>query len=103
LIVHDKDGCWVWDRILPKGDDLLSGTDFFPSPKVTKVYSTIGAGDAMHAGFLKAWIYSRQDKDRLARSVTYSQAVSAVSVSNEKATHGIDKYSVDNMLRYVQL
>jgi len=102
LLVHDKDGCWVWDRILPKGDDFLAGADLFPSPKVTKVYSTIGAGDAMHAGFLKAWIHSGQDKDRLARSVTYSQAVAAVSVSNEKATHGINEYSVDNILKYVQ-
>ena len=102
LLVHDKDGCWIWNNILPKGNDLLAGADFFPSPKVTKVYSTIGAGDAMHAGFLKAWIYSGQDKNRLARSVTYSQAVAAVSVSNEKATHGINEYSVDNILKYVQ-
>jgi len=94
LVVHDKDGCWVWDRRLPKGDDLLEGSSFFPSPKVSKVYSTIGAGDAMHAGFLKAWICSEND-NRLARSVVYSQAVAAVSVSNERATHGIDSHAVD--------
>ncbi|MDQ1317449.1 MAG: PfkB protein, partial [Candidatus Poribacteria bacterium] len=61
---------------------------------VSKVYSTIGAGDAMHAGFLKAWICSDSD-NWLSQSVIYSQAVSAVSVSNEKATHGINAHAVN--------
>ncbi len=94
IIVHNKEGCWVWDKNIPNIDNLFSGSVFYPSPKVEKVYSTIGAGDAMHAGFLKEWIYSENDKNRLTRSIIYSQAVSAVSVSNEKATHGIDKFIV---------
>jgi len=94
LLVHDKDGCWVWNKKLPKGNELLEGSSFFPSPKVSRVYSTIGAGDAMHAGFLKAWICSDND-NWLSRSVVYSQAVSAVSVSNEEATHGINAYAVN--------
>jgi fructose-1-phosphate kinase PfkB-like protein len=94
LLVHDKDGCWVWDKKLPKGNEILEGSSFFPSPKVSRVHSTIGAGDTMHAGFLKAWICSDSD-DWLAQSVVYSQAVSAVSVSNEEATHGINACAVN--------
>jgi fructose-1-phosphate kinase PfkB-like protein len=90
LIVHDKDGCRIWDRRLPDAHDLFSETQYFPSPKVDRIYSTIGAGDAMHAGFLKEWIFSKSENDRLQRSVIFSQAVAAMSVSNEKATHGID-------------
>jgi fructose-1-phosphate kinase PfkB-like protein len=97
IIAHDKDGCWVWDRKLPNIDDLFGGAVFYPSPKVDKVYSTIGAGDAMHAGFLKEWIFYHGNRDRLARSVVYSQAVSAVSVSNEKATYGIEIAEVDEI------
>ncbi|MGB9596348.1 MAG: PfkB family carbohydrate kinase [Candidatus Poribacteria bacterium] len=90
VIVHNKDGCWVWDKNIPNADNLSNGSVFYPSPKVKRVYSTIGAGDAMHAGFLKKWIFSEDTEDRLAKSIIYSQAVSAVSVSNEKATYGID-------------
>lgn len=97
IIAHDKDGCWIWDRKLPNADDLFGGSVFYPSPKVDKVYSTIGAGDAMHAGFLKEWIFSQDNRERLTRSVIYSQAVSAVSVSNEKATYGIDIAEVDEI------
>lgn len=95
IIVHNKDGCWVWDKNLPNTDDLFGGSVFYPSMKVEKVYSTIGAGDAMHAGFLKEWIFSENTENRLVRSIIYSQAVSAVSVSNEKATHGIDADTVN--------
>lgn len=94
LIVHDKDGCWIWDGKLPDGDDLFANSLFFPAPKIAKVHSTIGAGDAMHAGFLSEWLRSNQ----LARSIVYSQAVAAVSVSNEMATHGINEKAVCDML-----
>lgn len=94
IIVHNKDGCWIWDKNIPNADDLFYGSIFYPSLKVDKVYSTIGAGDAMHAGFLKEWLLSENAEDRLTRSIIYSQAVSAVSVSNEKATHGIDADTV---------
>ncbi|HGE70963.1 TPA: hypothetical protein ENX78_09020 [Candidatus Poribacteria bacterium] len=101
IIVHNKDGCWVWDKDTPNTDDLFNGSIFYPSPKVEKVYSTIGAGDAMHAGFLKEWVSSENTEDRLSRSVIYSQAVSAVSVSNERATHGIDAVAVDQIFNKI--
>ena len=56
----------------------------------------------MHAGFLKEWIFYQGNRDRLARSVVYSQAVSAVSVSNEKATYGIDIAEVDEIFGVVR-
>jgi fructose-1-phosphate kinase PfkB-like protein len=90
LVVHDKDGCWVWNDKLPNGDDLFAGSLFFSAPKVAEVHSTIGAGDAMHAGFLSEWLCSEGESDQLARSVIYSQSVAAVSVSNEMATHGVN-------------
>jgi hypothetical protein len=51
----------------------------------------------MHAGFLKEWIAS----ECLHRAVVYSQIVAAVSVSNERATHGIDAGTVDDMFRQI--
>lgn len=92
LLVHDEKGCWVWDGKLPEGKDPFSGARYFSSMRVPEIYSTLGAGDAMHAGFLKEWV----DKECLDRAVIYSQIVAAVSVSNEKATHGIDVRKVDD-------
>jgi fructose-1-phosphate kinase PfkB-like protein len=101
FMVHDEHGCWVWDSRLPDGADPFSEAQYFPSVSVSRVYSTIGAGDAMHAGFLKEWICSGTDDltERLHRSVIYSQIVAAVSVSNEKATHGIHGDVVNNKFR----
>jgi len=101
LLVHDKEGCWVWDGNLPDGQNPFSQTKHFPSLKVPRVYSTIGAGDAMHAGFLKEWIFSEHDKEQLRRAIVYSQVVAAISVSNEKATHGIDIRTVENEFQRV--
>ncbi len=58
----------------------------------------------MHAGFLKEWICSENKYDelslqkRLHHCIIYSQVVAAISVSNEKATHGIDALMVNNEL-----
>jgi len=97
LLVHNERGCWVWDGELPGGDDPFSEAQYFPSIRVPRVYSTIGAGDAMHAGFLKEWV----DGERLDRAVVYSQVVASVSVSNEKATHGIDAFTVNDIFSRV--
>ncbi len=107
LFVHDKDGCWIWDGRFPYAEDKFFGADYLPAIKVNKVFSTIGAGDAMHAGFLKEWICSEQEYDelssqkRLHHCITYSQVVSAVSVSNEKATHGIDALTVNKEFKKI--
>jgi|GEM_PF-1136681 len=61
LLAHDQHGCWVWDGELPDGRDPFSEAEHFPSIPVRRIYSTIGAGDAMHAGFLKEWVCPTQD------------------------------------------
>ena len=96
LVVHDETGCWVWEREFPDEENPFPEADYFPSIPVDSVYSTIGAGDAMHAGFLKEWICSGSlaVEERLRRSVLYSQVVAAAAVSNEKATHGVDAHVV---------
>ena len=108
LIVHNEHGSWVWDNELPDGQDPFPDATHFPSVPVRRIYSTIGAGDAMHAGFLKEWICagSRAQEDtyqneRLHRAVVYSQVVAAVSVSNSKATHGIDAHTVEARFRRI--
>jgi sugar/nucleoside kinase (ribokinase family) len=101
LLAHDERGCWVWDRKLPGGRDPFSEAEHFPSIRVPTICSTIGAGDAMHAGFLKEWICSLPLEERLRRAVVYSQVVAAVAVSSEKATHGIDACKVEDKFRYV--
>ena len=104
LLVHDKHGCWVWDGKLPTSTKSLSEAEFYPSMSVPKVYSTIGAGDAMHAGFLKEWICSEGGIPReeyLRRAAVYSQIVAGFSVSNERATHGIDARTIENKFQEI--
>jgi fructose-1-phosphate kinase PfkB-like protein len=108
LIVHDEHGTWVWDNELPDGHDPFPEAAHFPSVPVRRIYSTIGAGDAMHAGFLKEWICAgsgargnASQDERFHRAVVYSQVVAAVSVSNNKATHGIDAHTVESWFRQI--
>ena len=97
LLVHDERGCWVWNGKLPGEEDPFSQAEYFPAIDVPNVYSTIGAGDAMHAGFLKEWICSECAEERLRSSVVYGQVVAAVAVSNEKATHGVNARAVEDL------
>lgn len=101
LLVHDKKGCWVWDKNLPDERLLLSRDLFLRSMPVKNVHSTIGAGDAMHAGFLKEWICTENDRNQLRRSIVFSQVVASASVSNIKATHGIDANTVETEFQKV--
>ncbi len=99
LLVHDKQGCWVWDEKLPTYAESLSEAEFYPSMRVPKVYSTIGAGDAMHAGFLKEWICAKSEMsrgERVRRAAVYSQIVAGFAVSNERATHGINAQEIES-------
>ena len=97
FLVHDEQGCWVLNAGLPDSQDPLSEAEYFPSVHVPRVCSTIGAGDAMHAGFLKEWVNS----ECLHRAVVYSQVVAAVSVGSEKATHGVDARIVNGRFSQV--
>ena len=87
----------MWDGGLPENPDQFSEAEYFPSMHVPRVCSTIGAGDAMHAGFLKEWVNS----ECLHRAIVYSQVVAAVSVGSEKATHGVDADTVDSKFSQV--
>ena len=98
LIVHDEKGCWIWDGKLPNSCNDYDKGEYFPSIPVSKIFSTIGAGDSMHAGFLKEWLYNGGD---IHRAVIYSQVVAAYSISNEKATHGIDSRRINDIFREI--
>ena len=108
LIIHDEHGSWVWNNELPSVHDPFPEAAHFPSVPVHRIYSTIGAGDAMHAGLLKEWICAgsgargnTSQDERLHRAVVYSQVVAAASVSNSKATHGIDAHTVEARFRRI--
>ncbi|MBD3182031.1 hypothetical protein GF312_07055 [Candidatus Poribacteria bacterium] len=99
LIIHNEKGCWLWNGKMPERIGDFTRGEYFPSMEVSEIYSTIGAGDAMHAGFLKEWVFGNNDNS-ISKSAVYSQVVAGTSISNPKATHGIqleivDKYFTD--------
>lgn len=84
LIVHDAGGCWLRQGL---GDSVF---DPATTPRdvpafATEVYATIGAGDAVHAGFALGWLRTGD----LWQAVRYSQAVAAAVVSQPRATSGL--------------
>ena len=86
LLVTDASGCRFWE----------SGTSRSPARvqaiKVGTLYSTIGAGDAVHAGFtLARWVWGFD----LIEAVRYGQATAAASVSSSDGTRGITKQAVE--------
>jgi len=84
LIVHDAGGCW-----LRRGPGA-SVFDWKATPRdvpalAPEAYATIGAGDAVHAGFALGWLRTGD----LWQAVRYSQAVAAAVVSHPRATTGL--------------
>ncbi len=80
LIVTDARGCRVWQD---RSRDEAVRIDGVQS---RARYSTIGAGDAMHAGFAIArWVRGFD----LARAVRYGQAAAAASVNSPDGTRGV--------------
>lgn len=86
LIVTDARGCRLWqDRA--RGEEVRIDGVQRCAP-----YSTIGAGDAMHAGFAIArWVRGFD----LAQAVRYGQAVAAASVNSVDGTRGIAAATVE--------
>ncbi|HXG68280.1 MAG TPA: PfkB family carbohydrate kinase [Blastocatellia bacterium] len=82
LLVTDAEGCTIREE----GETRVQGA------QVAKLYSTIGAGDAVHAGFtLARWVWGF-DAVRAAR---YGQAAAAATVSAPDGTRGVTRQVVE--------
>jgi fructose-1-phosphate kinase PfkB-like protein len=86
LVVTDEDGCTVWGRG-PSGPGVeVDAAQGHP------VYSTVGAGDATHAGFTVArWVWGFD----LVRAARYGMAAAAASVSSPEGARGVEKEAVE--------
>ena len=85
VVVSDAQGCWV--QVQQGERRRVQGA------KIEKLFSTIGAGDAVHAGFTLARQLRGFDAIRAAR---YGQAVAAASVTVTDGTRGITRDAVEN-------
>ena len=88
LLVTDAGGCRVWECGTSRSPAMVR------AQKVGTLYSTIGAGDAVHAGFLLARFVWGFDLIEAAR---YGQAAAAASVSSPDGTRGITKRAVEQL------
>ena len=86
LVVTSDDGCWLQEP--NQASEQIRGA------KISTLYSTIGAGDAMHAGFtLARWVWGFD----AVRASRYGQAVAAATVSSTAGTHNLDKQIIENI------
>ena len=86
LIVTDATGCRVWEGGSGDAPTRVQGVE------PDALYSTIGAGDAAHAGFsLARWVWGF---DALKAS-RYGQAAAAASVSSPDGTRGVTRRAVE--------
>ena len=85
LLVTDAAGCRVWENRASGSPRRVS------APELSALYSTVGAGDAMHAGFtVSRWV---RELDCLS-AARFGQAAAAAAVSSPKGTHGITREAV---------
>jgi fructose-1-phosphate kinase PfkB-like protein len=93
LVVTDAAGCRVRERAIDSRiDSRIAG------PEIQQLYSRVGAGDAMHAGFTVArWV---RGYDTL-RAVRYALATAATSVSNPEGTRGVRRDAVENLFKEI--
>ena len=86
LIVTDARGCRLWPERARDQSVRIDGV------QSRAQYSTIGAGDAMHAGFAVArWVRGFD----LAAAARYGQAAAAASVNSPDSTRGVDAATVE--------
>ena len=91
LIVTDAGGCSARER----GGEAIT----VRAASVAHLYSTLGAGDAMHAGFtLARWVRG----DDLQRACRYGQAAAAASVSSAEGTRGVTKTGVEQFFKRIE-
>jgi fructose-1-phosphate kinase PfkB-like protein len=90
LIVTDSTGCRLWE----KGS---SGTPArIGAATVSTLYSTVGAGDAMHAGFsIARWV---RGLDML-QAARFGQAVAAATLTSSEASRGISNKAVEGFFK----
>ena len=88
LVVTDTDGCWFKDQTT-KGKSVQ-----IARPEISHAYSTVGAGDAVHAAFsLARWVWGYD----IEKAAAYSQAAAAACVSNPDSTRGINRETVEQI------
>lgn len=86
LIVTDSSGCSVWEAGNARPPAHVPGVE------ARTLYSTIGAGDAVHAGFtLARWVWGFG----VIEASRYGQAAAAASVSSPGGTRGITRQAVE--------
>jgi len=86
LLVTDARGCGVWQD---RARDAMVRVEGL---QTRAQYSTIGAGDAMHAGFAIArWVRGFD----LAQAARYGQATAAASVNAPEGTRGVSAAMVE--------
>jgi fructose-1-phosphate kinase PfkB-like protein len=86
LIVTDPRGCTVWE-CGPRSGTRIEQVRGLP------VFSTVGAGDAAHAGFTVArWVWGWSAVE----AARYGQAAAAAAVTSAESTRGITKAAVDD-------
>jgi fructose-1-phosphate kinase PfkB-like protein len=85
LIVTDSAGCLVW------GNGGLGTPARIEAATVSHVYSTVGAGDAMHAGFSVArWVRGLD----LLQAARFGQAVAAAVLVSPEASRRISSEAI---------
>ena len=88
LVVTDAAGCRVWESRSRDSSVRVQGLE------AQTLYSTLGAGDAMHAGFtLARWVRGYD----LLKASRYGQAAAAASVSSPDGTRGISSQTVEQL------
>jgi fructose-1-phosphate kinase PfkB-like protein len=86
LVVTDAQGCLVQEK--QQASQRVRGIN------VEKLFSTIGAGDAVHAGFtLARWLWGFD----IIRAACYGQAAAAATISMAEGTRGISKHLVEKL------
>lgn len=92
VVVTDARGCRVWQ-------DRSRGASVRVEGVQTRArYSTIGAGDAMHAGFsLARWVRGLN----LEQAVRYGQATAAASVNSPEGTRGVTAAAVETFFKMI--
>jgi fructose-1-phosphate kinase PfkB-like protein len=84
LVVTDAKGCLVKEKNRPP--QRVRGAN------IETLYSTLGAGDAVHAGFtLARWVWGFD----VVRAARFGQAAGAATVSSAEGTRGITKQAVE--------
>ncbi len=91
LVVTDASGCLVSEDGSPPS--RVRGAS------IEKLYSTIGAGDAVHAGFtLARWVWGFD----LTRAARYGQAAAAATVSSLEGTRGVSGEAVEQFFAKIE-